>query len=228
MEGDCAVTTIRGDEVIGPVDRKLDEYDILVRDSRALNILRKVQNKNEPSITEILSVDKEFGWTSNFTGFHEEQNKGDVALYFIRRGKRGNGWISRDEIIKSSNLVDTWKVLIPQAGSDGGQKLPDLVLGKPMIVSSPSVCTQSFLFFYVQSAEEARSIDSYLRTRFFRFLVSLRKITQHATRSTYTWVPQQKWDRNWTENELYQKYDITKDEIAFIETMISPMELNGD
>ncbi len=90
-EGDCAVTTVRGDDVVGPVDRNLGEYDVFVRDSRALDVLRKVQSKEESPITEILSVDKEFGWTSNFDGFHERRKSGDVALYYIRRGKRGVG-----------------------------------------------------------------------------------------------------------------------------------------
>ena len=61
-------------------------------------------------------------------------------------------------------------------------------------------------------------------TRFFRFLVSLRKITQHATHSTYQWVPMQVWDRVWTDAALYEKYGITPDEVAFIESMIRPMD----
>jgi site-specific DNA-methyltransferase (adenine-specific) len=65
-------------------------------------------------------------------------------------------------------------------------------------------------------------LQSYLNTRFFRFLVSLRKITQHATRSTYTWVPRQKWDRIWTDKDLYKKYRLNKDDIAFIEASIRP------
>lgn len=70
-EGDCDVTTISGDEVVGPVSRNLSEFDVFVRDVRAVQILRKVLGVGEPSIVEILSVDKEFGWTSNFDGFHE-------------------------------------------------------------------------------------------------------------------------------------------------------------
>ena len=65
-EGDCAVTTISGDDAIGPVARNLNEYDIFVRDIRGLKILKKVLSAGELSITEVLSVDKEFGWTSNF------------------------------------------------------------------------------------------------------------------------------------------------------------------
>jgi site-specific DNA-methyltransferase (adenine-specific) len=74
----------------------------------------------------------------------------------------------------------------------------------------------------------ARSFASYYRTRFFRFLVSLRKITQHALRSTYSWVPQQSWNQTWTDKILYQKYGITADEAAYIESMIRPMEGNGE
>ena len=74
-----------------------------------------------------------------------------------------------------------------------------------------------------QSKRAANSFASYYRTRLFRFLVSLRKITQHALRSTYSWVPQQSWDRVWTDELLYEKYGITKNQIAFIDSMIRPM-----
>jgi len=57
-----------------------------------------------------------------------------------------------------------------------------------------------------------------------RFLVSLRKITQHTTRESYVWVPQQKWNRKWTDEALYKKYNLTRDDIAFIESRIRPME----
>ena len=172
-----------------------------------------------------MSVDKEFGWTSNFSDFHSKRKENDVALYYIKNGKRSIGWIDRKKINKSEHLVDKWKVLIPKAGSDGGKKIPDIVLGKPLLGISQAVCTQSYLFFYVESEAEAKSIESYYRTKFFRFLVSLRKLTQDAKRSTYTWVPQQKWNVFWNDNELYKKYKLSKDEISFIESMIRPMDL---
>ena len=221
-QGDCDVTTISGDEVVGPVPRNLNEFDVLVRDIRALKILRKVQKAGETSITEVLSVDKEFGWTSNFTGFHEKQCSGDVAFYYNRKGKRLVGWIARKDVVKSPHLVDTWKVMIPKAYGERGSR-PANVLGPSFIVASPSVCTQTYLFFHVDSNTRAQSLGNYVRTRFFRFLVSLRKITQDATRSTYTWVPQQTWDREWTDEVLYKKYKLTQEDIVFIESRIRPM-----
>lgn len=221
--GKCASSLVRGEEVHGPVERDLDEYDILVRDPKSLSILHRVLNKEEAPITEILSVDKEFGMTSNFSGYTAKGGPGMIDIYAVRDGKRIHRFIRRDAIEKSHHLIDKAKVLIPKAASDGGRRIPDVVLGKPWVVSAPSVCTQTFLFLHLASEDEARSAETYVRTRFFRFLVSLRKNTQDATRSTYAWVPQQTWDREWTDEALYEKYGITDDEQAYIAEMIKEM-----
>ncbi|MDD2729455.1 Eco57I restriction-modification methylase domain-containing protein [Malikia sp.] len=223
---DCTVTTIRGEDVVGPTKRNLGEYDVFVRDSRAMSILRKVRKHGEPSIKSILARDKEFGWTSNFDGFHEVNSAGDLPLYYIRTMKRSVGYIAREAVTKSTHLIDTWKVLVPKA-YNGGDGVPHQVLGRPLISPSPSVCTQSFLFFYVGSEKEADSLQSYYTTRFFRFLTSLRKITQDATHSAYTWVPIQQWDRSWTDDALYEKYSITKQEQAYIESQVRAMILES-
>jgi site-specific DNA-methyltransferase (adenine-specific) len=206
----------------------LGEFDVFVRDARAVVILHKVLKQREPSINKILARDKEFGWTSNFDGFHQHEQAGDVPIYYIRKSNRNIGYIERNNVSKSAQLIDTWKILVPEAGSDGGQRIPDIVLGKPLIAPSPSVCTQSYLFFSVKSHNEAESLQSYYTTQFFRFLVSLRKITQHATHSTYTYVPMQTWDRTWTDAALYEKYGITPDEQAYIESQIKEMKLDHD
>ncbi|RZL69403.1 MAG: DEAD/DEAH box helicase [Pedobacter sp.] len=232
-EGRCEVSTIRGQNIHGPVKRALDDFDILVRDSLSVKILDKVLERDEDSITSLLSVDKEFGWTSNFNDFSKVDVKGYVPLYYIEKANRKIGWISREGITKSVNLIDTYKVLVPKAGSDGGKKIPDVVLGKPLIAKCPSVCTQSYLFFHVDAKEKAINIERYLKSKFFRFLVSLRKMTQDATKSTYNWVPIQDFTENsnviWNKSiseidqQLYKKYNLNKEEIAFIESMIKPM-----
>jgi site-specific DNA-methyltransferase (adenine-specific) len=224
--GLCNVTSVRGGEAIGPTARNLAEYDVLVRDVRGVEILHKILRHKEPSINTILAKDKEFGWTSNFDGFHMSPEANDIPIYFIRKMKRGIGYISRRMVTKSVHLVDTWKVLVPEA-YNGGDMLPHPILGKSLIGPSPSVCTQSFLFFHVFSEEEAISVQSYYATRLFRFLVSLRKITQHGTHSTYAWVPMQNWDRLWTDEDLYKKYGITGDEQAYIESQVRAMDLSA-
>lgn len=131
--------------------------------------------------------------------------------------------MKRGDIRKNADTIDTWKVLVPKAYG-AGETFPHQILGREIVAAPPSACTQSYLVVTpFQSERAAQSFASYYRTRLFRFLVSLRKITQDALRSTYTWVPQQSWSRTWTDELLYTKYGITKSEIAFIESMIRPM-----
>ena len=230
-EGQCEFISCRNQVWTPGVLRDLDEFDILVRNSTAAQILRKVLKFKEPSMMELLAVDKEFGWTSNFKGFHDEcESKNDIPLYYVRGGKRLMGYIARSEISKSTHLIDKWKVMVPEAASDGGQRIPDSVLGTSFIAPNPSVCTQTYLFFYCDTELEATNIQRYLKTRFFRFMVSLRKITQHATRNTYLWVPQQDFtessDLDWNKNiadleqALYKKYELTEEECSYIEYMV--------
>jgi site-specific DNA-methyltransferase (adenine-specific) len=201
---------------------------VFVRETRSVEILRKVLAFKEKSIIEILSADTPFGLATNFADFHEKGRKSDVSLYYGKGGKRATAFIARDIIEKNKQLIDKWKVLVPKAGSDGGQKIPDSVLGKPWKCPPSSVCTQTFLAFFVESESEANSLESYYRTKFFRHLVSLRKITQDALRPMYEWVPQQTWDQEWTDEKLYKKYGLTQDEIAFIENVIRPMDSDSD
>jgi site-specific DNA-methyltransferase (adenine-specific) len=224
-EGQCDVTVIRGGDEMTSC-RQLDEFDVFVRNPKAVGILRKVLKFGEQPITGSLTADTPFGIATNFDGFHEKKKAGDVALYYVRSGKRKIGFVPRSTITKNASLIDMWKVLVPKAGSDGGQKIPDSVLGKPWLGAPPSVATQTFLAFYVASEQEAQSIESYYRTKFFRHLVSLRKLTQDALRPMYSWVPIQSWDRQWTDKALYKKYGLTKEEIDYVESVIRPMDLS--
>jgi site-specific DNA-methyltransferase (adenine-specific) len=226
--GQAAVTTVRGESTTGPISRNLGEFDVFVRDHQSVAILKKVLSHDSVKVSEGLTGVEPFKWASNFADYRDAPMPGDIPIFFVKRGKRGIGWVSRGQVEKNKDLIDTWKVLIPKAGSDGGQKIPDSVLGKPIIAPLPSVCSGSFIFFSLGSETEAKSFKSYYVTKFFRFLVSLRKITQDAIRSTYTWVPQQSWDRTWTDDALYTKYGLTKQEIDHIEAVIRPMSLDTE
>jgi site-specific DNA-methyltransferase (adenine-specific) len=221
--GPCNVTRVAGGiEHIQP-NRLLGEFDVFVRDERALQILRKILAKREPSILELVSGDTPFGIATNFGDWTEQGGAGRITLHLINKGKRTTGYMKRGDIRKNTDAIDTWKVLVPKAYG-AGENFPHQILGREIVAAPPSACTQSYLVVTpFHSEEAARSFASYYRTRVFRFLVSLRKITQDALRSTYTWVPQQEWDRTWTDELLHKKYDITTDEVAFINSMIRPL-----
>ena len=226
-DGNCAVTLIRDDDVVGPTNRKLDEYDVFIRDERAALILKKVLKQKESSFEDLLTGDTPFGLATNFTAFRSsEPGKGEVKVYASSNAGRRSGAMKRSLISKNAHLIDTWKVLAPQAGpgNSGGHVLPDMVLGKPSVAEPNSVCTQTWIVAGpLKSKKQAEIVARYLQTSFVRFLVSLRKISQHAMKGVYRWVPQQNWNQDWTDETLYEKYGITKDEVAFINSMIRPM-----
>ena len=222
--GDCRSTFIQGDVTVGPVTRNLAEFDVFVRDERALEILRKALKKNEPSIMDLVSGDTPFGLPTNFAGYRKSgRQPGDLKLLMNQGGKRVEHWVANEVIRKNRKLIGGWKVLVPKAYGERGA-IPAQVLGPTLIAGPRTVCSQTYLCVGTfDTKSEAESFVSYLSTRFFRFLVSLRKISQDALRSTYTWVPQQKWDHTWTDAELYKKYGITSDEQGYIDAMIKDM-----
>lgn len=221
-DGPCAVQTIWDGQPQGPtVERYLDQFDVLVRSNRAVPILEKVLAFNERTMDEQVSSRKPFGLATNFQGKTSKSVMSDpVMLYANQR----TTWIDRAGLPNNSNWVDSWKVLMTYVQGTSAA-VETMFLGRPIIGEPGTACTETYLVAGAFDEEsEARSLASYLRTRFARFLVSLRKSTQHATGKVYGFVPIQSWDREWTDEMLYEKYGITDEEIEFIESIVRPME----
>ncbi|MFO1015009.1 MAG: Eco57I restriction-modification methylase domain-containing protein [Caulobacteraceae bacterium] len=226
--GFCECTFNRNGEVIGPHSRTLDEFDVFVRDARSVEILRKVVAAEEASFETLVSGDTPFGLATNFKEYAKGVAPNDiqVRLYANIGTRRVNGAMPRDAIAKNLHLLDVWKVFLPVAGSGRERERSgvDLVLGPSMVGEPGSACTQTYLVAGpLESEAAARSVESYLKSRLVRFLISLRKPAQHVFRAMYRWVPQQVWDRTWTDADLYAKYGITAEEQAHIESMIRPI-----
>ncbi|MDE2545785.1 MAG: hypothetical protein O0W99_03145 [Methanocorpusculum sp.] len=121
-------------------------------------------------------------------------------------------------------MISWHKVYIAKAGS-GSDTFPHPILPKPFYGAPNTVCNESYLVIGPFSNEsECENVISYISTKFFRFLVLQKKNSQNAARGVYKFVPQQDFSKPWTDEELYIKYGLTEEEIAFIESMIKPME----
>lgn len=91
------------------------------------------------------------------------------------------------------------------------------------------ICTETYLLAgWFTTKKEAENLRDYLSTKFVRFLVGQIAVSQHITKGCFSFVPIQDFSKPWTDEELYAKYGLTDEEIAFIESMIKPMELGGD
>ena len=223
-EGDCTVVTHRGDEIGKAVERQLleDDCDVFIRYNEAIEVLHKVRSTKSDTMDALVSSRKPFGLPTTYHGrSHSSQN--DVVFY----ENEGISYISRTEILNNHEWIDKYKVFIPEAGS-GSDSFPHPILGKPFIGVPNTASSETYLVIGPFSSEAVcNNVVSYISTRFFRFLVLLRKPSQHATSKVYSFVPIQDFSEPWTDEKLYAKYGITEDEIAFIESMIRPMDLSG-
>jgi site-specific DNA-methyltransferase (adenine-specific) len=221
--GPCSFTLVRDGVRQGPSSRILSNFDVLVRDSQALPILEKVRGKTSTFVNSIASADTPFGLASNYQAWKSSGTQSyTLRLYHLVGGKRTWSYVSRKAVAKNEKIINKWKVYVPLAR--GGKTIPDQVIGDPEIGGPNTVCSQTFRYIGpFESKAEASSFESYLRTRFFRFLASLRKNSQNTYPDTYAWIPIQTWDRTWTDAELYKKYGITKDEQDYIATMVKEM-----
>ena len=217
--GPCEVQTIWDGQPTGPaVARQLDAYDILVRRNEAVPILEKVRKNSEPTLDGRVSSRKPFGLATNFKGKPSKTGmKRPVKLFENQR----ISWLERKNIPTNAKWIDQWKVLMT-AVQGTSAAVETKFLSKPIIGEPGTACTETYLVAgHFDTEAAATNYAAYLRTRFVRFLVSLRKATQHATRDVYSFVPDLPPSEEWTDTKLYKRYGLTKEEIAFIESQVA-------
>jgi site-specific DNA-methyltransferase (adenine-specific) len=223
----CEVTTYTNGEPGETVSRYLNEWDVLVRRNEAVSILKKVLNtcakEHIGNLATKVSPIQPFSLRTNFRGATTIKGiKNPVTLY--QNG--GTSFIERDAIPRNDLWIDEWKVLL--SGASGSGNDPQ-VLSLPIVTAPGSACTETYLVIgRFDTKAEADNLSRYLSSRFLRFLVSLRKYTQHIYSERFQFVPDLPMDQEWTDKALYKKFKLSIDEIAFIESMVRPMELNND
>lgn len=218
-QGLCEVQTIWDGQPTGPsVARDLGAYDILVRRNEAIPIVEKVRAKREPTLDARVSSQKPFGLRTFFHGRPDKKGlKKPVKLF----GSQRISWVERKDIPVNPEWIEKWKVLMTRVQGTSAA-VETKFLSKPVIAEPGTACTESYVVAGVFDTEsEALSYASYLRTRFARFLVSLRKSTQDAPKNVYAFIPDLPLTTEWTDAKLYKRYGLTQGEIAFIESQVA-------
>ncbi len=220
--GDCTITTIRNESISTQI-RPLMEHgaDIFIRYNESVGIYRKVTKGLEHNFSEIVSAQKPFGFRTFFDDFMEHGDSSYIKIY----ANKAVGYLPKDIIIsQNADWVDKWKILITMAYG-AGEDFPHQIINKPFVVEPHTCCTETYLVIGpFESKQTAENVLAYMKTKLFRFMVLLRKNTQHAAKNVYSFVPMHDFSKPWTDEELYAKYGLTDEEIDFIESMIRPMK----
>jgi len=236
--GACRVTTHFKDEPPSTTSRQLLEegVDVFIRFNEGLAILKKVvgvESGGAKSLSlpeknrfeRLVSSRKPFGLETTFKG-SMVKGKGDILVY--QNG--GMGYTPRNSISAGIHLIDNWKVYTGRAAPGTGNKdtYPHRIISTPFIGEPGTISSETYLCIGpFDSKSQAESVLSYLSCRLTRLLILLHKPSQDTTRKVYTFVPTQKWTKRWTDAELYAKYGLSAKEIAFVEKLVRPMDLDS-
>jgi len=219
-DGLCSVTT-HINKMVSTHDRVLDEFDTYIRYYEGVSILKKVQNKEKHFMSETASSQKPFGLRT----YARPDDFGELTL--ISSG--GTGPFKRENVPSGIEWIDKWKLMTSirtqehagQADKDGMKR----ILSRTEILPPSYICTESYIVINVQNDEKSiNNVYSYIKTKFVRFLMSLVTSSQAINKQSFVHVPIQDFSRPWTDEDLYKKYELSDDEIKYIESLIKPME----
>lgn len=222
-QGDCTVVNhYKGTTQV--FKRKLNEYDVFIRFGEAISIIKKVQSKREKTMEEWVYSSKPFGFRS-FESGRAKKKDGDVEML----GSKGITYVSRNEVVNNSNLIDKWKVIMSKASAEHAGQTDNegrkKVVSRIEILKPNQICTETYLLLRTFDKEqEAKNMVTYVKTMFFRFLMSTILLTQNIAKDKFQFIPVQDFSHPWTDEMLYTKYGLTDTEIAFIESLIRPIE----
>lgn len=233
--GACKVNTHFKDWEVSTATRPLLEegVDVFIRFNEGLSILKKVvavetgQTKtlalpDNKRFDRLVSSRKPFGLETTFKG-SKSKRANDVMVY--QNG--GVGYVPREQITSGLQYIDKWKVFTGRAAPGTGNKdtYPHKIISTPFLGEPDTISSETYLCIGpLESRKNAESVLSYLSCRLTRLLILLHKPSQDTTRKVYTFVPMQDFSVTWTDEQLYKKYGLEKDEIDFMESIVRPMD----
>lgn len=221
--GDCKVVNITSKETSTTV-RKLNQFPVFVRANKAITIINKVRSDNFDSLSKEVYSSNPFGFRTYVKG-EEQPFPGSILLHT----SEGVGYVKKNDIARNHDAVDKYNVILSRAISGGNKPGADgkyLIIPSTMRVMKPEeICAETYICVGHYSNEtEAENLKTYLSTIFVRFLMFQAITGIMVNRDSFMFVPNQDFSHPWTDQMLYEKYGLTDDEIAFIESMIRPME----
>lgn len=227
--GLCKVFNHKGEKT-NVAERPLLEKNCVtfIRYNEAISILNKVMSKTNTTMDRRVSSRLPFGINSNFNDYTLTPTKENTVL--MRRSERNPNapkkvYINEKHITKNKEWKDRIKVLVSKA-SPGGDDYPHSIISTPVIAMENTVCTETYLIVdFVNNVEEAQNLMQYMSTKFFRFMMSLMKNTQNISKTIFGFVPVQDYREEWNDSKLYKMYNLSDEEIAFIDSMIKPMDI---
>lgn len=224
---DCSITTIQGN-IRDTETRPLNQFSVFIRYNAAIHIVNKC--KSEKNFDSIVNTRNPFGLSSNVRG----EKSGELRLI----SSAGIFWLPKSAVPSSNTLLSKYKILMSKVTAEHAGE-PDRngqfkIVSRTEVVGPNDVCTDSYLI--IGESEHKSVVENeykYIQTRFARFLLMLAVSSINLSPDKFQFVPLQDFtedsDIDWNkpipdiDKQLYKKYNLTEEEIEFIEKMIKSM-----
>ena len=217
--GKCKYTNYRNGKATTAY-RDLNEFQTFIRYPVASEIVKKVKEDGELTLDKVVSSRKPFGLATTA----KPMKTGDITL----RYNGGCGPYKSTEIRVGTEMIDQWKIIISRLTAEhAGQPAKDgkyRVLSTMELLKPGEICSETYLVAGAfDSKEEATNYMDYLKTQFVRFLILQIAMTQQLSKASFAFVPCQDFTRKWTDKQLFEKYDLSSEEVNYIQGMIKEM-----
>jgi hypothetical protein len=199
--------------------RYLNEFDVVVRDAESIGIITNVKSNNTSFLIDSVSVSRPY----NIRTSEPVTESGILCLYTQKLGKQ---YVSQKSVTNKQNNINSWRVIVPIAPIAGQTNFnkPISIYNNNNIIKLPpsEICSEAYIVLKTLSSEyECDNFITYMKTKFFRFLLLLRIDGQNVSRDCYAWVPDQEdYSRSYNDEYLYQKYNLSPEQIEYIESKI--------
>ena len=233
-DGECIVTNSLSGETV-ELKRSLSEFgDFFIRANNAISIIEKVLAKSDSFVSDMASAIDTFGIPSKEKG-HEEYNEGDILLlHSVGANGQGTDYISREKVCKNTDLIDKFKIkisiLVPQNGEvgvDPGKGYRSI--SSPQVLYPGTVDTFSYLNIgFFDTEKEALNFRDYMTCKLPRFMMRITYSSVHISKSNFIFVPMLDFNQAWSDQDLYEYFELSNDEIGIIERTMRPIVLEKE
>lgn len=198
------------------IKRDLNEFDIFVRDNIQCQVIRKIINKTKTFCENIVSSRKPFGISSNYSDWSKEGVKcycKNLSINYTNQYSDKNNYINKYKVCTSGAI---------NLNKNGSFE----VYNNLFIAEPNSVCTETYIVINsFNTMIEAENYIKYMKTRFYRFMLSSRIISQNVSKENFKWVPDMvDYTHEYTDSDLYKHFELTKKEIEHIEKSIKEIK----
>lgn len=228
--GECEITSIRGDKR-STMSRRLNEYDILVRNNEAVQLIRRIQNDPSPKMDGVVYARNVFGISSDFRGKINPDAEHKIKLYCSEKSNSMiTTYVKESDVLKEKELISKYKVIMGKVVPRGGEVGIDPSIGYRAITTVQvlypnSVFTDTYLLLSVFDTEqEAINFAKYMTLRFPRFLLHETYSSMNISKGNFRFVPYLDYTKEWTDAQLYEKYDCSDEERDMIDSIMRPLE----